>query len=133
MLLRLMLLDYLIYFSMMLMSDNEAIWLVVTMMPLLSEQRKLAVTLDLMDLRGLLILKIYSSAHVIMILELSWLMGMMICFLEGPLVVIFSFRCHKLHLAISPSILHRFSWSQWLRKALEKTFRSVPVTSRGDQ
>ena len=41
--------------------------------------------------------------------------------------------CHKLHLAISPSILHRFSRSQWLRKALEKTFRSVPVTSRGDQ
>ena len=41
--------------------------------------------------------------------------------------------CHKLHSAISPSILHRFSQSQWLRKALEKTFRSVPVTSRGDQ
>ena len=41
--------------------------------------------------------------------------------------------CHKLHLAISPSILHRFSRSQWLRKALGKTFRSVPVTSRGDQ
>jgi len=41
--------------------------------------------------------------------------------------------CHKLHLAISPSILHRFSQSQWLRKALEKTFRSVPVTSWGDQ
>ena len=31
--------------------------------------------------------------------------------------------CHKLHSAISPSILHRFSQSQWLRKALEKTFR----------
>ena len=43
------------------------------------------------------------------------------------------YLCHKLHLAISPSILHRFSRSQWLRKALEKTFRSVPVTSRGDQ
>ena len=42
-------------------------------------------------------------------------------------------RCHKLHSAISPPILHRFSRSQWLRKALEKTFRSVPVTSRGDQ
>jgi len=41
--------------------------------------------------------------------------------------------CHKLHLAISPSILYWFSWSQWLRKALEKTFRSVPVTSLGDQ
>ena len=42
-------------------------------------------------------------------------------------------KCHKLHSAISPSILHQFSRSQWLRKALEKTFRSVPVTSRGDQ
>jgi len=31
-------------------------------------------------------------------------------------------ECHKLHSAISPSILHRFSRSQWLRKALEKTF-----------
>jgi len=41
--------------------------------------------------------------------------------------------CHKLHSAISPSILHLFSRSQWLRKALEKTFLSVPVTSRGDQ
>jgi len=30
--------------------------------------------------------------------------------------------CHNLHLAISLSILHRFSRSQWLRKALEKTF-----------
>jgi len=30
--------------------------------------------------------------------------------------------CHKLHSAISPPILHRFSRSQWLRKALEKTF-----------
>ena len=92
MLLGLMLLDSLIYFSIMLMSDDEAIWLVVTMMPLLSERRKSAVTLDLMDLKSLLILKIYSSAHVIMMFELSWLMGMMICFLEGPLVVIFSFR-----------------------------------------
>ena len=42
-------------------------------------------------------------------------------------------QCHKLHSAISPSILHRFSRSQWLRKALEETFLSVPVTSRGDQ
>ena len=41
--------------------------------------------------------------------------------------------CHKLHSAISPSILHQFSRSQWLRKALKKTFRSVPVTSRGNQ
>ena len=56
---------------MMLMLDNEAIWLVVTMMPLLSEQRKSAVTLDLMDLRSLLMLKICLSAHVIMMLELS--------------------------------------------------------------
>jgi len=37
--------------------------------------------------------------------------------------LIFSANCHKLHSAISPSILHRFSRSQWLRKALKKTFR----------
>jgi len=30
--------------------------------------------------------------------------------------------CHKLHPAISPPILRQFSWSQWLQKALEKTF-----------
>jgi len=66
-----MLSDSLIYFSMMLMSDDEAIWLVVTIMPLLSERRKLAVTLDLLDLRSLLMLKICSSAHVIIMLELS--------------------------------------------------------------
>ena len=48
-------------------------------------------------------------------------------------ITVLSPICHKLHSAISPSILHQFSRSQWLRKALEKTFRSVPVTSRGDQ
>jgi len=41
--------------------------------------------------------------------------------------------CYKLHLAISLSILHRFSQSQWQRKALENTFQLVPVTSRGNQ
>ena len=41
--------------------------------------------------------------------------------------------CHKLHSAISPPILQRFSRSQWLRKALEKTFQSIPVTPRSDQ
>ena len=66
-----MLSDSLIYFSMMLMSDDEVIWLVVTIMPLLSEQRKSAVILDLLDLRSLLMLKICSLAHVIIILELS--------------------------------------------------------------
>ena len=30
---------------------------------------------------------------------------------------------YKLYSAISPSILHQFSRSQWLRKALKKTFR----------
>jgi len=34
-----------------------------------------------------------------------------------------SLSCHKLHSAISSLILHRFSWSQWLQKALEKTFQ----------
>jgi len=41
--------------------------------------------------------------------------------------------CHKLHSAISPPILRRFSRSQWLRKALEKTFQSVPVTPQSNQ
>ena len=42
-------------------------------------------------------------------------------------------NCHKLHLVISPPILRRFSQSQWLWKALEKTFLSVPVTPRSNQ
>ena len=41
--------------------------------------------------------------------------------------------CHKLHSAISPSILRRFSRSQWLRKALKKTFISILVTPRSNQ
>jgi len=42
-------------------------------------------------------------------------------------------RCHKLHSAISPPILRRFPQSQSERKALKKTFRSIPVTSRSNQ
>ena len=41
--------------------------------------------------------------------------------------------CHKLHSVISPSNLRRFPRSQNQLKALKKTFRSMPVTSRGDQ
>jgi len=41
--------------------------------------------------------------------------------------------CHKLHSVISPPILRRFPRSQSQLKALKKTFRSMPVTSRGDQ
>ena len=41
--------------------------------------------------------------------------------------------CHKLHSAISPSILQQFSQSQWLWKAFEKTFQSMPVMSQGNQ
>ena len=41
--------------------------------------------------------------------------------------------CHKLHLAISPPILRQFSWSQWLQKALEKTFQSIPVMHQSNQ
>ena len=55
------------------------------------------------------------------------------CTLNPSLKAVRGHLCHKLHLAISPSILHRFSRSQWLWKALEKTFRLVLVTSRGDQ
>ena len=35
-------------------------------------------------------LKMCSSAHEMTIFELSWLIGIMTCFLEGPLVVILS-------------------------------------------
>ena len=41
--------------------------------------------------------------------------------------------CHKLHLVISPPILRRFPRFQSQLKALKKTFRSIPVTSRGNQ
>ena len=41
--------------------------------------------------------------------------------------------CHKLHSVISPPNLRRFPRSQSQLKALKKTFRSMPVTSRGDQ
>ena len=41
--------------------------------------------------------------------------------------------CHKLHLDISPSNLRRFPRSQSQLKALKKTFRSMPVTSQGNQ
>ena len=41
--------------------------------------------------------------------------------------------CHKLHLAISPSILQQFSQSQRLWKALKKTFQLMPVTSWANQ
>ena len=40
---------------------------------------------------------------------------------------------YKLHSAISLSILQQFSWSQWHPKALEKTFWSISVMSRGNQ
>jgi len=43
------------------------------------------------------------------------------------------YRCHKLHSAISPSIIQQFSWSQQLLKALEKTFQLIPVTPRSNQ
>jgi len=42
-------------------------------------------------------------------------------------------KCHKLHSVISPPFLRRFPRSQSQLKALKKTFRSMPVTSRGDQ
>jgi len=42
-------------------------------------------------------------------------------------------KCHKLHSAISSPILRRFSQSQWLQKALEKTFRSIPLVPQNNQ
>ena len=74
----------------MFMSDAEATWLVVITIPMPSNQMKSAVTFDFIDLRSLLILKICSSAHEMTIFELSWLIDMITCFLEGPLVVTLS-------------------------------------------
>jgi len=55
--------------------------------------------------------------------------------LERPIAVrnVDGTNCHKLHLVISPPFLRRFPRSQSQLKALKKTFRSVPVTSRGTQ
>ena len=80
-------LAFLMYLSIMFMFKGNVIWLVVTTMPLLSIWIKSAVTLDLMDLRSLLMLKMCSFAHLEMMSMLSWLMGIMTYFLEGPLVV----------------------------------------------
>ena len=57
-LLELMLSDSLIYFSIVSILDGKAILLVVTMIPLLSEQIKSAMTSDLIDLRSQLMLNI---------------------------------------------------------------------------
>jgi len=75
---------------MIFMSDTEATWLVVMMIPMPSDQMKFAVTFDFVDLRSLLMLKICSSAHEMTIFELFWLIGMITCFLEGLLVVMLS-------------------------------------------
>ena len=72
------------------MSDTEATWLVVMIIPMLSNWIKSTVTFDFMNLRSLLMLNICSLAHKMTIFELSWLIGMIICFLEGPLVVMLS-------------------------------------------
>jgi len=49
------------------------------------------------------------------------------------MAIVAQYSCHKLHSVISPSNLGRFPLSQSQLKALKKTFRSMPVTSRGDQ
>ena len=72
------------------MSDAKATWLVVMMIPMLSDQMKSAVTFNFVNLRSLLILKICLSVHEMTIFELSWLIGMITCFLKGPLVVMLS-------------------------------------------
>ena len=55
-----------------------------------SDWMKSAVTFNFIDLKSLLMLKICLSAHEVTIFELSQLIGMITCFLEGPLVVILS-------------------------------------------
>jgi len=61
--------------------------------PLSSDWMKSAVTLDLEVLRRLLMLKICLLACEKTMFELSWLISMMICFLEEPLVVMLSLGC----------------------------------------
>jgi len=56
---------------MIFMSDTEATWLVVMMIPMPSDQIKSAITFNFVDLRSLLMLKIYLSAHEMTIFELS--------------------------------------------------------------
>ena len=75
---------------MIFMSNTEATWLVIMMIPMLSNRIKSAVTFDFVDLRSLSMLNICSLAHEMTIFELSWLIGMITCFLEGPLVVMLS-------------------------------------------
>ena len=41
--------------------------------------------------------------------------------------------CYKLHSAITPRILARFPRSKMRRKALKKTFRTMPKTCQSDQ
>jgi len=41
--------------------------------------------------------------------------------------------CHKLHSAITPRILARFTRSKMRRKALKKTFRTMPKTCQSNQ
>jgi len=41
--------------------------------------------------------------------------------------------CHKLHSAITPRILARFPRSKMRRKALKKTFRTMPKMCQSDQ
>jgi len=42
-------------------------------------------------------------------------------------------NCHKLHSAITPRILARFPRSKMRRKALKKTFRTMPKTCQSDR
>jgi len=75
---------------MIFMSNTKATWLVVIMMPVLSNWMKSTVIFNFVNLRSLLILKICLSAHEMTMFGLSWLIGIITCFLEGPLVVIWS-------------------------------------------
>ena len=74
----------------MFISNAKATWLVVMIIPMLSDWMKSTVTFDFVNLRSLLILKICLLAHEMTIFELSWLIGIITYFLEGPLVVILS-------------------------------------------
>ena len=83
-----MLLKLLMYFLISCKSDWRDTLLVTIVIPKGSEWMKSTRTLDFVFLRVLLILVICNEEFFMKLEMLSLPMGMMICFLEEPLVVI---------------------------------------------
>jgi len=86
-LLELMLFSFLIYFSIMFMFNAVAILLVVIITSLLLEHMKSAEILDLTVFKSLLMLEICILAYNMITLMFSLLISIIICFLNGLLVI----------------------------------------------